>query len=126
MRRQDVQLLALARQGDLDALCEVGQRYLQGVQGFPQYTDLGLKYLSHPALSTSERSARIIAESLSLSDLVRRDLVPVLVSAASAGSSAACLKLVTAKKFEGIKNGNTVASSLGLNIEQIKPTGLVG
>ncbi|MGQ3003500.1 MAG: tetratricopeptide repeat protein [Hydrogenophaga sp.] len=93
MRRQDVQLLALARQGDLDALCEVGQRYLQGVQGFPQYTDLGLKYLSHPALSTSERSARIIAESLSLSDLVRRDLVPMLVAAASAGSSGACLKL---------------------------------
>lgn len=93
MRRQDVQLLALARQGDLDALCEVGQRYLQGMQGFPQYTDLGLKYLSHPALSTSERSAKIIAEGLSLGDIVRRDLALVLAAAASAGSAAACLKL---------------------------------
>jgi TPR repeat protein len=93
MRRQDVQLLALARQGDLDALCEVGQRYLLGTQGFPLYTDLGLKYLSHPALSTSERSARIIAEGLSLGDLVRRDLATTLAAAASTGSAAACLKL---------------------------------
>lgn len=93
MRRQDVQLLALARQGDLDALCEVGQRYLLGTQGFPQYTDLGIRYLSHPAVSNSERSARIIAECIPLGDLVRRDIAFVLTAAASAGSAAACLKL---------------------------------
>lgn len=93
MQRQDIQLLALARQGDPDSLCDVGQRYLLGTKGFPQYTDLGIKYLSHPAVSTSERSARIISECLPLGDLVRRDLAIVLTAAAGVGSAAACLKL---------------------------------
>ncbi|MBD2222724.1 hypothetical protein H6G33_38035 [Calothrix sp. FACHB-1219] len=93
MRRQDVQLLALARQGDHDALCEVGKRYLLGHQGFSQYTDLGLKYLTHPSLVTSERSAVIVAEALPLGELVRRDMLSVLASAANAGSAPACLKL---------------------------------
>lgn len=93
MQRRDVQLLALARQGDHDALCEIGQRYLLGTQGFSQYADLGLKYLSHPALAASERAAKIVAEGLSLDELVRRDLVAVLTAAANAGSTASGLKL---------------------------------
>ena len=32
MRRQDIQLLAAARQGDVAARCEVGRRYLLGEQ----------------------------------------------------------------------------------------------
>lgn len=93
MRRPDVQLLALARQGDHDALCEVGQRYLRGARGFPKYTDLGLEYLSHPALAKSERAPRIIAEALPLGELVKRSLLIPLTSAAHSGSAPACLKL---------------------------------
>ena len=93
MRRQDVQLLTLAKQGDRDALCELGQRYLLGTDGFSQYIDLGLKYLSHPSLADSELSARIIADALPLSELVRRSLVVVLASAANGGAASARLKL---------------------------------
>ncbi len=93
MRRQDVQLLALARQGDHDALCEVGLRYLKGAKGFPKYTELGLEYLSHQGLSKSDRAPRIIAESLPLGELVQRSQLIALTSAAHLGSRSACLKL---------------------------------
>lgn len=93
MRRQDIQLLTLAKRGDRDALCEVGQRYLLGTEGFSKYIDLGLKYLSHPSVANSELSARIIADALTLSELVRRSLVVVLVSAAHGGAASARLKL---------------------------------
>ncbi len=93
MRRADLQLLALARQGDHDALCEVGQRYLRGARGFPKYTDLGLEYLAHPALVKSDRAPRIVAEALPLSELIKRSLLITLTSAAHSGSASACLKL---------------------------------
>lgn len=85
--------MALARQGDKDALCEVGRRYLQGTQGFAKYIDLGLEYLSHPSLEKSDRCLRIIAETLTLGELVQRGLTQALASAAQAGSASACLKL---------------------------------
>lgn len=93
MRRQDVQLLALARQGDHDALCEVGLRYLKGAKGFPKYTELGLEYLSHQALSKSDRASRIVAENLQLGELVKRSQLIALTSAAHLGSPIASLKL---------------------------------
>lgn len=93
MRRQDIQLLAGARQGDLEARHEVGRRYLLGVDGFPLHTDTGLEYLTHPALEPSERAARTIAEALPLHELVRRNLLPALVKAARAGSTGAQVKL---------------------------------
>lgn len=99
MRRSDVQLRSLARQGDHDALCEVGHRYLRGARGFPKYTDLGLKYLSHPTLSKSDRASKIIAESLPLSELIKRDLLIALTIAAHAGSGIACLKLGVWRAF---------------------------
>lgn len=61
MRRQDIQLLASARQGALEARYEVGRRYLLGVEGFSQHTDTGLEYLTHTSLGPSERAARIFA-----------------------------------------------------------------
>lgn len=93
MRRQDIQLLASARQGDLEARYEVGRRYLLGVEGFPFHVDTGLEYLTHPSLESSERAARIIGEALPLHELVRRNQVPALVKAARAGSTAAQVKL---------------------------------
>lgn len=93
MRRQDVRLLALARQGDTTALCEVGRRYLLGVDGFPRYLDLGLDYLSHPSLASSVQATMVIADALSLAELVRRNLLIVLSTAANAGLVSARLKL---------------------------------
>ena len=93
MRRQDIQLLASARQGDLEARYEVGRRYLLGVEGFPLHTDTGLEYLAHPSLASSERAARTIAEALPLHELARRNLLPALVNAARAGSTGARVKL---------------------------------
>src|SRR5438874_1015692 len=45
MRRQDIQLRALARQGDPSACCEIGRRYLLGVDGFARHVTSGLGYL---------------------------------------------------------------------------------
>lgn len=93
MRRSDIQLRSLARQGDHDALCEVGHRYLRGAPGFPKQTDLGLKYLAHPNLGKSDRASKIIAETLPLSELIKRSLLTALTIAAHSGSGEACLKL---------------------------------
>lgn len=93
MRRQDIRLLALAKQGDQNALCDLGRRYLLGIDGFSQYVDLGLRYLLHPSLAKSKRAVNIIAEALPLSELVRRDLLVTLAAAADEGCSQACLKL---------------------------------
>ena len=48
MRRQDIQLLATARQGDAAARCEVGRRYLLGVDGFTRHVASGLDHLQQP------------------------------------------------------------------------------
>lgn len=88
-----MQLLASARQGDLEARYEVGRRYLLGVEGFPQHTDTGLAYLKDTSLELSERAARTIAEALPLHELVRRNLLPALVRTARAGSTVAQLKI---------------------------------
>jgi len=93
MRRQDTRLLSLARQGDTTALCEVGRRYLLGVQGFARYPDLGLEYLSHPALATSVEATKVIADALPIAELVRRNLLIALSTAARAGLASAQLKL---------------------------------
>ena len=70
MRRQDIQLLALARQGDSAARCEAGRRYLLGVDGFPQHTASGLDHLNRVDAALRAQAARIIAESLALEELV--------------------------------------------------------
>lgn len=86
MRRQDIQLLAQARQGDAAARCEVGRRYLLGVQGFARHVPTGLDYLQHPSLAQDPAAARIIAESLPLTDLLAMQQQPALARAAAAGS----------------------------------------
>ena len=93
MRRQDIQLLALARQGDTAARCEAGRRYLLGVDGFPQHVATGLDYLSHPNVRELPQAARIIAESLPLEDILQLGQEAALQQAAAAGSAAAQVKL---------------------------------
>ncbi|CAN5428588.1 hypothetical protein BH11PSE9_BH11PSE9_37460 [soil metagenome] len=93
MRRQDIQLLALARQGDTAARCEVGRRYLSGTDGFAQHIATGLDYLTHPNVRDLPQAARIIAESLSLEDILTLQQEAALTQAATAGSAPAQLKL---------------------------------
>jgi len=93
MRRQDIQLLALARQGDTAARCEAGRRYLRGIDGFPLHVATGLDYLAHPNVRDLPLAARTIAESLSLDDLVLLRQLPALERAAALGSASAQLKL---------------------------------
>lgn len=93
MRRQDIQLLALARQGDTAARCEAGRRYLLGIDGFPQHTATGLDYLTHPNVKDLPLASRIIAESLPLEEILQLRQEHALAQAASGGSAAAQVKL---------------------------------
>ncbi|HEY4067817.1 MAG TPA: hypothetical protein VGM74_13040 [Burkholderiaceae bacterium] len=93
MRRQDIQLLALARQGDAAARCEAGRRYLLGADGFPLHVATGLDYLSHPNVKNLPQAARIIAESLTLEDILSLQQEGALAQAAAGGSVAAQVKL---------------------------------
>jgi TPR repeat protein len=92
MRRQEIQLMSQARQGDANARCEVGRRYLLGILGFPRHVSTGLEYLRHPSLEGKTVPARIIAESLPLEELLNRDQSGTLARAAAAGSIRAQVK----------------------------------
>ncbi|MDZ7904945.1 MAG: hypothetical protein U5N55_03605 [Cypionkella sp.] len=56
MRRQDIQLLTLARQGDPAARSKAGRRYLVGGDGFPRHVATGIEYLSHPSVRELPRN----------------------------------------------------------------------
>jgi TPR repeat protein len=87
MRRQNVQLIALARQGDPIARCEVGRRYLLGIEGFARHVQTGIDYLTHASLKHNEQAARIVGESLSLQEIVQLDVLPLLAFAAKTDSA---------------------------------------
>ncbi len=93
MRRQDIQLLALARQGDAAARSEAGRRYLIGGDGFPRHVATGMEYLSHPSVRERPETARTIAENLPLQDLLQLQQEEALHKAATAGSLLAQFKL---------------------------------
>lgn len=96
MRRQDIQLLALARQGDAAARCEAGRRYLLGIDGFAQHIATGLDYLGPLAGAAGPdqtRAATLIAECLPLETLVALQQDAALALAAARGSPSARLKL---------------------------------
>lgn len=93
MRRQDIQLVASARQGDVTAKFELGRRYLLGEEGFPRHIATALEYLLHPSLAGRAQAEKVIAEALPLQDIIRLDQLRVLRSAANAGSTLACVKL---------------------------------
>jgi TPR repeat protein len=93
MRRQDIQLLASARQGDITARCEVGRRYLLGVDGFPHHVASGIDHLTHASVKDLPEAARIIAENLPLEELLSLQQERALVQAASSGGAVAQVKL---------------------------------
>ena len=92
MRRQDIQLVALARQGDRQARLELGRRYLLGIDGFARHVEMGIEYLQHPSVKGSEAAVAIIGESLPLQDILRHGQLDALDVAARAGHPAARIK----------------------------------
>lgn len=93
MRKNDIRLLAAARQGDLAARCEIGRRYLTGTNGFPRHLTQGLEHLGHPALADSPQAASIVAEHLPLHEIVQAGQMHMLQRAAGASSVPAWIKL---------------------------------
>ncbi|MBI2750438.1 MAG: hypothetical protein HYX43_14210 [Burkholderiales bacterium] len=93
MRRQDIQLLSAARQGDVAAKREIGRRYLLGSDGFPRHVPTGIEYLTHPSIAGLPEVAKIIAECLPLQELLKLQQEESLHLAAASGSLDAQLKL---------------------------------
>lgn len=93
MRREDIRLLARARQGDPHARCELGRRYLLGVDGFARNVTMGVEHLRHPSVADLAPAACLLAENLPLHELLALDLLEVLTRAAAAGSTAAQARL---------------------------------
>lgn len=93
MRREDIRLLARARQGDIHARCEAGRRYLYGGGGFPKHVTTGLGYLNHPSVKDLPEAAQVIAEALPLQDILALQQERALHTAASAGVRTAQAKL---------------------------------
>jgi len=110
MRRQDIRLLALARQGDLAARCEVGRRYLLGADGFPQHPGTGLEHLRQAARQDAGRAARVLAECLPLHELLQAGEWPMLERAAADGSAIAQMRLALVKFGLG---GDSAEKDLG-------------
>lgn len=92
MRRQNILLLAQARHNPT-ARCEVGRRYLLGIEGLPRHVATGIEYLTHSSLKEVTEAATIISECLPLEDIVTLGQEAALSRAANAGSSAAQFKL---------------------------------
>lgn len=93
MRRQDIRLLAMARSGDVQARCEVGRRYLLGADGFPRHLASGIEHLSHPSVALLPQAAQIVAECMTLDEIVQARMLGALQRAADAGLAIAQAKL---------------------------------
>lgn len=107
MRRQNVHLLAQARH-DPAAKCEIARRYLLGTGGMPRHVETGIAYLTHPSLNGGMQAAVVIAECLSLEDVVSYGQEAALVRAANAGSPYAQFKLAV---WLCLRDGDTAAAA---------------
>lgn len=128
MRRHNILLLAQARHDPL-AKCEVGRRYLLGLEGLPRHLVTGVEYLTHASLSESREAATILAECLTLEDIVSFRMEPALIRAAKAGSAAAQFKLAlwTLFRHDQLKAGVrwlSMAASAGHEHARIALTAL--
>lgn len=95
MRRQDIKLSILARNGDIGARLEVGRRYLLGIEGFPKHTQTGIDYLTHPSVCNLPDAHSLVAECLSLEEILLIGQHEFLRKAALAGSALAQLRFGT-------------------------------
>ncbi len=92
MRKQDIKLRVLARNGDVGARLEVARRYLLGVEGFPRHAPTGIDYLTHASVRDLPAARTLVAECLSLSELLLLGQQDALRKAALANSALAQLK----------------------------------
>jgi TPR repeat protein len=109
MQRKNIQLLALARQGDPAARCEAGRSYLLGVNGFPHHVKTGIEHLTHDSLRGNAQAARIVCESLPLQQIIQFDLVELLAQAAVTGSAVAKVKFAVWLLTEGRDRGEAMS-----------------
>jgi TPR repeat protein len=109
MRREDIRLLARARQGDPHARCELGRRYLLGSDGFPRHVAMGVEHLRHPSVADGPLAARLLAEHIPLHQLIELELLPVLVRAAKDGSVPAQARLGAWRLLQPQAAGQTPA-----------------
>jgi TPR repeat protein len=86
-------MLALARSGDAKARCEVAQRYLLGSDGFPRHFASAVEYLSLAAVLALPEAARVVAECMTLNEILQARLLGALERAAEAGLAVAQAKL---------------------------------
>ena len=93
MRRQEIQLLAAARQGDVAARFEAGRRYLLGCEGFRRHPSTALDYLTHSRVVELAQAAILIAQNLSLDELLSFGQEKALRRAAAGNCVAAQVKL---------------------------------
>jgi len=93
VKRQYIQMIAAARQGDPVACRELGLRYLHGRDGFPRHQRIALAYLTCPAAGATPEAARILVEGMTLEDLVLTGHEATLRQVAVSGSRLAQIKL---------------------------------
>ncbi len=93
MKMECLRLIATARAGDHRARCAVAEHYLHGTGGFPKHLRLGVEYLDHPNIRSTQEANLLVARSLSLTELLDMDCLPRLRMAASLSDSSSLLKL---------------------------------
>lgn len=109
MRREALPILRSARRGDAQALFDVGRAYLLGRTPFGFHPDTGIRYLKRSAETGHRPAAHLLAESLTLDQLVAYELVEQLRQCAMEGLGPAQIKLgiwlatEQASRFEGVE-----------------------
>jgi TPR repeat protein len=93
MRRSDLQLLSLVRQGDPIARLEAGRRYLRGGDGFPKNIRTGIDYLTHSSVRDRSEAIEAICQSLALHEILEHGLCETLARGADRNCAAAQFKL---------------------------------
>lgn len=82
MRRQDIQLRALARQGDNAARLLLAKMYLQGAEGTARNVAVGLEYALSVSADRAQEAAEIVVCSLPLEELLVHEQLQLLRRAA--------------------------------------------
>lgn len=88
MRRQDIQLRLLAKQGDADACLKLGTAYLAGTVGFVRNVPVGLAYLRAAPPQARQRAAECVVQHLQLQEILEFDQLDMLQAAAETGDAA--------------------------------------
>lgn len=88
MRRQDIQLRTLARQGHDQAKIKLGQLYLVGGDGFAKNIAVGLSYLRDAASEDAIEPALLVASCLRLEEMLEYKQLDMLRIAAEASPEA--------------------------------------